>query len=630
MIISNIYEVVPITNKILFIIFIMMFIPIASATQELVVSAPSIVDSTFKIGLSLNETADFNGAEFSVEGATISAVTFPISSVDAITDFSDGNVLIAVPNVIATKTFAELMLSVTGSASQEKIITITNIKVSVDDENSDSQLITLNDVSTTIKLSECIAYSNSHVSATGLKLFDKDCYCDEGYMPSIDIYSSEPKCVLESETTSIYGNLSTECEEGLDPISNTGYCCIDSYEYAFGSNFADLLGNPEESCIPQTNKLPIARISQPDNNEYIDTGRVYFKSNGTDSDGTIVSYLWDFGDRSQPWGYLEITDDEVICKKTAAKTKCSEDEAISLDDFNEDDDIPCSCEDKYGTDILNIYPNSVSEKQNTVHTYSDKYDCTGYDEDKTIECEITLWVFDNDGGEGKTKIEIELKEDKSSKDDDDNDFYCGDGLVTGTEECDSDAVSECTSGVCESDCTCTVVKKDVVFDDDLDDDDIGTVCGNNRCEFGENAVTCLSDCHCGDGTCQQSLENSDNCSKDCGSGSSGLMFPILIVIILAAAGIIFMLYKKGFDFSSLTSKFSGFGSKKSKGFSGSFGNSSTKTTSNPPLSPTSKLEQYISASRKRGYSYTQIKEELEKKGWHEDQINDTFSRVGMP
>ena len=47
----------------------------------------------------------------------------------------------------------------------------------------------------------------------------------------------------------------------------------------------------------------------------------------------------------------------------------------------------------------------------------------------------------------------------------------------------------------------------------------GTVCGNGKCEIGENTSNCLKDCPaagpvCGNGTCE-SGENTSNCLKDC-------------------------------------------------------------------------------------------------------------------
>jgi hypothetical protein len=627
-------EVVKVNNKLMFLLLMVAILPIASAAQEVVISTSSTVDSTFKVGLSLNETANFNGAEFNVEGATITSVSFPVSGVDAITEISSENVLIAVPNAISTRTFAELMLTVSGSGGQEKTFTIENIELSIDNELGESILINVEDVSQTVELSECVSYSNSHASTDGTKLFNVNCYCDEGYIPTIDIYASAPKCVLESEATSIYGNLSTSCVEGLDPIVDTGFCCIEGYEFAFENNIADIFGKREEACIPRVNNRPTAKISQPDDEEEQKAGsRIYFKANATDSDGQIEAYLWDFGDRSKPWGYLIINSkDEIVCKKRSGTTSCDEDAAIVLADYEEDENIPCTCDiDKYPIEILNIYPDAASTKQKAIHTYSNKYVCTPYDEDETVDCEVTLWVYDDDNDFGKTKIDIEL-EGKSSDDDSDNSdvtLFCGDGLVTGTEVCDGLEVDGCASGICNSDCTC---EKPVGTDIELDTPSTSptaATCGNNRCETGENTATCFTDCHCGDNVCQDAVESKSSCPSDCKSGSMGI---ILVIIILAAAGIIFVLYKRGFDFTKyLPSSLSGgFGKGRSKSF-GSSGNSSSKSSSPlPPSSPTSKMETYIKQTRKKGYSYTQIKEELRQKGWHEDQINDVFSRVGMP
>jgi cysteine-rich repeat protein len=436
-----------------------------------------------------------------------------------------------------------------------------------------------------------------------------------------------------------YGEFSQKCELGGERIAHTGYCCKDGYminpEY---NNFNELFANRMDACVDKPNKNPIARISFPEDDETYESGSgedIYFRAEGTDSDGNITGYLWDFGDRTEPWGYLETNKyDEIICKAATGSKSCDEEEAVSLDDYDKDEEVPCSCKLEYGEDLLNIYPESVSTKQKTIHKYEDKYACSEYDEEKESECEITLWVFDNEDGSGKTRITIDLSEEGSDDGIDGDygiDFYCGDGLVTGSEECDVGEITECDSGNCASDCTC--VDEDSVGDDiglidnnnNVDNSD--AVCGNNICEFGENSATCLTDCHCGDGVCQESMESNNTCPSDCKSGSSTF---ILLVIILAAVGIVFVLYKQGFDFSRITDilhmlkipKF-GKGSKET--------NMDTTMPEMPSIkTPESSLEEYIRSTRRKGFSYSQIKDTLEKKGWKEDKINEIFRNVGLP
>jgi cysteine-rich repeat protein len=438
-----------------------------------------------------------------------------------------------------------------------------------------------------------------------------------------------------------YGEFSQRCALGGERIAHTGYCCKNGYmvnpEY---NNFNELFANRMNACVDKPNKNPIARISFPEDDETYKAGSnedIYFRAEGTDSDGNITSYLWDFGDRTEPWGYLETNKyDEIICKAATGSKSCDEEEAISLDDYDKDEQVPCSCKLEYGEDILNIYPDSVSTKQKTIHKYEDKYACSEYDEEKETECEITLWVFDNEDGSGKTRITIDLSEESSSDGIDGDygiDFYCGDGLVTGNEECDIGEVSACDGGSCASDCSC--VDEDSIGDDigvidygKDDEDNSDAVCGNNICEFGENSETCLTDCHCGDGTCQESMESNDTCPSDCKSSSSTI---ILLVIILAAVGIVFILYKQGFDFSRITDilhmlKIPKFGGKEV--------NETNMDTTMPEMpsikTPESNLEEYIRSTRRKGFSYSQIKDTLEKKGWKEDKINEIFRNVGLP
>jgi cysteine-rich repeat protein len=432
-----------------------------------------------------------------------------------------------------------------------------------------------------------------------------------------------------------YGNYSQLCKYGGEQISYTGYCCKNGYMVnPVFNNFNELFKNRINACIDVPNEGPVAKISFPENNEEYKAGaneEVYFRAEGTDSDGNITGYLWDFGDRSKPWGYLATNEfDEIICKKDGKRKSCDEDEAVALDDYEQDEQIPCSCDVEYSEDILNIYPESISTKEKTVHEYDDIYVCTEYDEEQETECTITLWVFDNEGSSSKSKITIDLVTEVSGGDIDYDspDFYCGDGLITGAEECDIDDALDCETGECASDCTCAKESDldSIKLIDPSKDRDDDTVCGNSICEFGENSETCLTDCHCGDGICQDSMENENTCSSDCKS-SGGSTTVILLVIILAAVGIIFLLYKQGFDFTRITSLF--------KDFKFPTKSNTPDVESKFPEIPSSKnpdssLENYIRSTRKSGFSYSQIKDTLEKKGWKEDKINEIFRRVGLP
>lgn len=606
-------------RNILIAVLLMAFIPLASA-HELVISAPQVVDSNFVITLSFDETVlSFNGAEFEVDGANINSVSYPASS-SAIAEFYQDKALIILSSSASVKTFAELSLHVSGTAGETITITIKNLKISYD-VNGEPTLLDIADKSVDVTLSSCVSYPNSHTTPTGAELFNTGCYCDIGYEPHINTVG-QAECVVPADN--IYGTLSVPCEEGLDPIGDTGYCCAEGYEFAF-NDIDDMLGNGEDACIAAGNRAPVARIKNPsDNSEHKAGTKIYFKANGTDSDGQIVSYLWDFGDRSKPWGYLEADGDEVVCKRSSSTTKCSEDEAYALAEYEQelDGDIPCSCDlDEYGIELLNVYQDSASTSQNSFHTYSSKYDCTEWDDDEdTTECEVTLWVFDDANASGRTSIDVELETPSGGGGiEGESGLYCGDGIVTGTEVCDVGEVEACASGICKSDCTCQPASdgSDITLDDTSD-----TICGNAKCEFGENAATCLADCHCGDGICQESVESKKTCPSDCKSNT----MIIVLVIILAGAGILFFLWKRGFDFSgfppfeAITEKFTG-----SKG-----GGERSEPRGIAPSNPEAKLAEYIQRTRQQGHSYTQIKEALEAKGWKEDKINKVFSRVGLP
>jgi hypothetical protein len=605
-------------NKYVLILALLALIPFASAAN-IVVYSPATVGSSFDVIIGFNETfAGFNGAEFEVDGAEVIGVSTQLVNTEA--DHYQDRVIVSTSRPTAVKSFAKVTLSVSGSAGDDVIIDITNIKISYNDELGIAKLpLALGSKSLQVRLSTCVDYEFASTDSSGAKLFNLMCYCQEGYVPTVSSLGT-PECTSEDYAQNIYGDHSVSCEDGLDAIGDTGFCCEAGYDFALSNNLAEFLGTPSDACDVTQNKNPIAKIDDPDDNDDFDEDeRVYFEAKASDSDGEVVAYLWDFGDRSQPWGYLDVnTKDEIICKPYSSSDKsCLEENAVSLYDYDEDEEVPCSCELKYEDELLNIYPKSVSTKQKTFHTYKDKYACTPFDDDQTNECDITLWVFDDRNATGKTSIDIELTKNEF---DGGSSLFCGDGIRNGVEECDTTVVNSCATGICEDDCTCmpkattptTITAEDIVLDTGND-----PVCGNSRCEFGETSATCLSDCHCGDGTCQKTLESGDTCPSDCGSGSSTM---IILIVILAASGILFMLYKKGFDFGAfLPAKFS-------------FGKSSSKFSDTPtsaPKSDTGSIEDYIRRTRKMGYSYTQIRTNLEKKGWSEDKINKVFSKVGL-
>jgi cysteine-rich repeat protein len=486
-------------------------------------------------------------------------------------------------------------------------------------------------------------------------IFENEDVCGEDKECIVNLTVTDPQTLLDSEiilpiqlSDSSYviidekepfGPHSEICTESSGEKITSYYCCSESYHVNNNVDiFNQVSGVEEPVCVENANILPTVDISRPDDgSEYVAGTNVYFSASAKDEDGGSVTYLWDFGDRSEPWGKLILDKyGEIECKQNGGSKTCPYTEIDSLAEYEEDEDVPCTCKSIYSENILNIYPESASTKQQITHKYNSIYACTEYDEDSKTDCEITLWVFDDDEEYRKTSIDIELV---SSLDDDDGissgagsssggaGLYCGDGLVTGEEECDIDEVTACSSGICKSDCSCQASAGSdikVKTGTDLGTGSEDVVCGNNICEFGENSAICLTDCHCGDQICQKSLESSKTCPTDCKSSSS---WTVLLVIILAAVGIIFYLWKEGFDFSKITDLLPKGLPSMSKKPSNSIG---AVTNNVVPTDPNTKLEKYIRETRAKGFSYTEIKQELMIKGWKEERINKVFQKTALP
>jgi PKD repeat protein len=196
------------------------------------------------------------------------------------------------------------------------------------------------------------------------------------------------------------------------------------------------------------NQCPVAVLDDPIPafDIYSLTSVQFSASGSTDTDGEIVSYLWDFGD-STP---AEVGTDTIT--HTFTDNGIFLVSVILLDEdgctYHEDDPLTHQAKDTYSVGILNTPPTAVLEASPTVVTLgeaiyfnaSDSDDPDGSIETYLLEMDdgrswalsavtytyettgsytVTLTVTDDDGDEGTTTVDVIVEADEDPPDDED-------------------------------------------------------------------------------------------------------------------------------------------------------------------------------------------------------------------
>jgi len=614
---------------------VLFAIPIVFANPQFTILSDNVVDNPFSIVVGVNETIeDFRGLTFGMDYNSNYVKLINVDAYDAYpflyTHYNNKNVAFVSSQVTdLSDQILVLDFEVLTDAGKRVYLNAENGEFSIQTDNITYELI--DSATVEVTLSSCVKYDNTHSENDGLPILPgTSCYCNNNYVPTPDTLTGW-SCKPTSYTIQ-YGNNTQSCTLGGVPIYSTGFCCKTGYipnPLLTADNFASMLGQGVDVCIVKPNDKPIANIYSPDDNEEYKVGkRLKFDARGSwdpeqgQGNCTDCKYEWDFGDRTEPWGTLQLdSNDDIICKSRASSKKCDENDAEVIGDVDEDaPNNPCVCTEYEDY----VYPRKDGKTE--YYTYDDEFVCTEYEDredgDLTNECRVYLYVTDAQNATTQTHIDIELYKDSSSGGG--STPFCGNKIVEGAEACDGNPSAYCDSTVCNADCTCYVVE-DIPI---VEQPPVQAICGNMRCEVGETATACMSDCHCGNGVCQVEYgETADNCS-DCDEETGGGSWMFILIGLIIIGGFLFALKQGYISLDKIIPKLS----------TGGIGNSPEfnldqmahqHNVHQPHTSATANLSKYIQSTRAKGYSYSQIRNTLLNKGWSEDSVNSVFSKLNQ-
>ena len=565
----------------------------ALEAKTLTVVADDTVDSSFDVGVSINPLVGFRGLEFVVN---FNPSVIEITGVDATGIIESSTISINEDNKVVVYTASPIDVSggiivmhfiTKGSAGGVSAIALTEAIISTGTSTASRP----DTAGVSVTLSECADHPNTH-TGPGSGIPGTSCACNPGTALEINPNTQGWSCEADA-ASNLFGQNAQDCSLGGDPIYSTGYCCKIRYQLnQTFNNYNDLLGNPSEACTLIPNDPPTAAIFNPPKNATVGNIVTFSSRGSSDLDGEVVAYDWDFGDSS-------------------------------------------------------IHSN----KENASHIY------TALDACPASTCTVTLLVRDDDGGSDSTTTTLTILPGATRTP------VCGNDLVETGEVCDGNDTAACKTGeTCKSDCSVCVapppprMEKGKTYtidqltqlglnigkDNTLTDGrvvtvsalvtitdirpkaspPVGAVCGNNKCETGESATSCLADCHVGDGVCQKNLgENPTNAPSDCKKSNLPM---ILILLAFATIGSVsFLAIKKGW-----INRIGPFGHPAAGGPSGGpqfdLGRLAEQHEVATPHKDLSKLTAYIDSAKGQGFSYSQIRNTLQKKGWKENDINAAF------
>ena len=241
-------------------------------------------------------------------------------------------------------------------------------------------------------------------------------------------YSAYPKnfniAMIASVTSELGGEAVLTWDFGDNTAPESGFSA--THAYAASGNYTaevtaavsvgtDESGSPiictasDTLAMSITEGTPISVITSPIEGVIAFGTQIIFEEASIDLDGRIVEWIWDFGDKSDPWGYIGTIGNLPACfNYNNPLISCTGQQNIEWATQTFASEADCTCVNQ----SAHIYPQSVIESTSApgllLYSYGSPDACADYGDDEDRDCEVTLTVKDNMGNVDTASVTLTL------------------------------------------------------------------------------------------------------------------------------------------------------------------------------------------------------------------------------